>query len=273
MTEVVFELKGLHYQYQQRYPALSDIDLTIQAGERIAVIGANGTGKSTLLHLLDGLLFPDKGSIRAFNEELNEAFFQDPNRARRFRSRVGLVFQNPDIQLFCPSVREDIAFGPLQLGVDKVTVGQRLEAVAQAMNIMPLLDRIPHQLSIGEKKKVAIATVLAIDPEVIIFDEPTAGLDPQTIRHIIGLINHAHGQGKTIVVATHDLHIVGEIADRVCVFDQHKKIVRQDQPLPLLTDQAFLQAHNLIHLHSHIHGGQFHVHPHSHAQTSTEEGL
>ncbi len=271
MSDVVFELKNVHYNYQKKYPALSGIDLTIHRGERIGIIGANGTGKSTLLHLLDGLLFPDQGNIWAFGEELNEDFFLDPGKARHFRSRVGLVFQNPDIQLFCPSVREDLAFGPLQLGVDDDTVRRRLEAVAQDMAITPLLDRIPHQLSIGEKKKVAIATVLAIEPEVIIFDEPTAGLDPQTVRHIIDLINQAHQQGKTIIVATHDLHTVEEIGDTVCVFDQHKKIVRQDSPLSIMTDQPFLQAHNLIHLHSHIHGGQLHVHPHTHGQVHEEK--
>ena len=141
-----------------------------------------------------------------------------------------MVFQNADIQLFCPTVREDIVFGPLQLGVKDDEVQKRLLEIAQLLNIEHLLDRVPYQLSVGEKRKVAIATVFAIDPDVLILDEPTAGLDPLTVRHIIDLIVQANQKGKTIITSTHDLHTVGEIADTVYVFNKAKKIVRRESP-------------------------------------------
>jgi len=265
MNEPIFELKDVHYSYLGRHPALCGIDLMIRRNEKIAIIGANGTGKSTLLHLLDGLIFPDRGSVVAFGEELSESSLSDADKAKGFRSRVGFVFQNADVQLFCPSVRDDIVFGPVQLGVDANDIKKRLAEIAQALGVQHLLDRIPHQLSIGEKKKVAIASVLAINPEVLIFDEPTAGLDPLTVRHIVDLIVDAHRGGKTIIVATHDLHIVEELADTVYVFDRNKKIGRKGTPEAILTDHEFLQANNLLHIHGHTHKGKIHVHPHSHS--------
>jgi cobalt/nickel transport system ATP-binding protein len=262
MMNTVFELQGIHYSYLGRYPALRDIDLTIRQGEKVAIIGANGTGKSTLLTLLDGLIFPNQGQIRVFGEPLNENVLLDENIAHRFRKRIGLVFQNADIQLFCPSVREDIAFGPLQLGVDEAEVNKRISEVAQVLNIMHLLDRVPHQLSIGEKRRVAIASVLAIDPDVYLFDEPTAGLDPLTVRHVVDFIVSANQRGKTIITATHDLHIVGEIADTVYVFGKDNRIVREGSPEVVLSDRLFLEKNNLIHIHRHKHDGKEHAHNH-----------
>ncbi len=262
MSDVVFALQGVCYSYLGRYPALQQIDLAIRSGEKVAIIGANGTGKSTLLNLLDGLIFPNSGSCMAFGEPLTEAVLTDERLARRFRQRVGFVFQNADIQLFCPSVREDIVFGPLQLGVEKSEVVRRLEEVVQVLDIGHLLDRVPYQLSIGEKRRVAIASVLAIDPEVYLFDEPTAGLDPQTVRNVIDFIERAGRRGKTIITATHDLHIVGEIADRVYVFGRGNTIVRHGAPELVLGDSAFLEQHNLIHLHRHRHDGRQHLHQH-----------
>ena len=216
MSETVFEVKDVHFSYLGKFPALCGVDMTIRSGEKIAIIGANGTGKSTLLQLLDGLIFPDCGHVTAFGERLLEHSQGDEKAAHRFRKRVGLVFQNADIQLFCPSVREDIAFGPLQFGVAEQEVKRRTLEVAQVLDIQHLLDRVPHQLSIGEKRRVAIASVLAIDPDVYLFDEPTAGLDPLTVRHIIDFIVNANQQGKTIITATHDLHIIGGFF-RICL--------------------------------------------------------
>jgi len=262
MSEVLFELKDVYYSYLGKYPALCGIDMTIAQGEKIAVIGANGTGKSTLLHLLDGLIFSDRGQLKAFGIPLTEDFINDTESSCNFRRKVGLVFQNADIQLFCPTVREDIVFGPLQLGVKDDEVQQRLLEISRLLSIEHLLDRVPHQLSVGEKRKVAIATVFAIDPEVFILDEPTAGLDPLTVRHIIDLILQANQKGKTIITSTHDLHTVGEIADTVYVFDEAKTIVRQGKTEAILSDRDFLSAHNLVHVHGHTHEHQLHVHPH-----------
>jgi cobalt/nickel transport system ATP-binding protein len=262
MSEVLFELKDVHYSYLGKFPAVCGVDMTVAQGEKIAVIGANGTGKSTLLHLLDGLIFPDKGQLKAFGVPLTEDFINDTESSRNFRRKVGLVFQNADIQLFCPTVREDIAFGPLQLGVKDDEVQKRLLEIARLLNIEHLLDRVPHQLSVGEKRKVSMATVFAIDPDVFILDEPTAGLDPLTVRHIIDLILQVNQKGKTIITSTHDLHMVGEIADTVYVFDEAKKIVRQGKAEAVLSDRDFLSVHNLVHVHGHTHEHQLHVHPH-----------
>ena len=262
MNEIIFELKDVYYSYLGKFPALCGIDMTVTQGEKIAVIGANGTGKSTLLHLLDGLIFPNKGELKAFGLPLTEDFINNSESSRNFRGKVGLVFQNADIQLFCPTVREDIVFGPLQLGIKEDEVQERLKNTSKLLEIEHLLDRVPYQLSVGEKRKVAIATVFAIDPDVLILDEPTAGLDPLTVRHIIDLIIQANQKGKTIITSTHDLHTVGEIADTVYVFNKAKKIVRSGRVKDVLSDRVFLESNNLVHVHGHRHDGQLHVHPH-----------
>ena len=254
----LFECHDLHYAYRGRIPALCGVNLTIEAGIRVALVGANGSGKSTLLSLLDGLSFPQRGTIRFAGHELSEASLQDEAFSRDFRRRVGLVFQNPDVQLFCPTVREDIAFGPLQFGLAPREVERRIEALAQDLGIAPLLDRPPHQLSVGEKRKVSFATVLAIEPEVLLMDEPIAGLDPRTTTHLIDLLHEAAHQGRTIVTATHDLHTLPDIADIVYVFGQDKRLAASGTPEEILGNHALLEANNLIHVHHH------HTHDHRH---------
>jgi len=264
MAEAIFELKDIYYSYLRKYSALCGVDLNIYKGEKICVIGANGSGKSTLLHMLDGLIFPDKGSIKAFGKELSEENFNDEGFSRYFRRKVGLVFQNPDVQLFCPTVKEDILFGPLQLGMDKQEIKKIFDELIEYLGIADLLDRSPHQLSIGEKRKVAIASTLMVDPEVLVLDEPTAGLDPLTTRHIIDLLIHDNLSGKTIITSTHDLHIVEEISDVVYVFSHEKKIIKSASPDEILNDIPLLEANNLVHIHSHRHKDRVHVHPHQH---------
>jgi cobalt/nickel transport system ATP-binding protein len=267
----IFELKDIYFSYLGKYPALCGIDMTIRQGERITIIGANGSGKSTLLQMLDGLIFPDKGIVKAFGRALDEALFNDEGFSMNFRKMVGLVFQNSDVQLFCPTVREDICFGPLQLGVGKKVIERRLEELINILNIKDLLDRSPHQLSIGEKRKVALASTFIIDPDVLMVDEPTAGLDPLTTRHIIDLMLQANEKGKTIITSTHDLHIVEELSDMVYVFGQEKRIVRTGSPHEILKDSQLLQANNLIHVHRHGHKGKTHSHPHLHVYHHEEE--
>lgn len=265
MNNLIFELKDVYFSYLGKYPALCGVDINIRQGEKITIIGANGSGKSTLLHMLDGLIFPDKGTMKAFGSEFKESLFNDESFSVDFRKKVGLVFQNPDVQLFCPTVKEDIVFGPLQLQVSKEKIAKRLDELMRILNIKDLLDRSPHQLSIGEKRKVAIASTLMIDPDVLIVDEPTAGLDPLTTRHIIDLLLQANENGKTIITSTHDLHIVEELSDIVYVFGQEKRIVRYGSPRKILEDNQLLQINNLIHIHSHRHKDKTHSHPHLHA--------
>jgi cobalt/nickel transport system ATP-binding protein len=266
MAEPVFALNDVSYAYPGNIPALHGLTMSINAGDRVAFIGANGAGKSTLLMLLDALIFPNSGTIRAFGGDLTERAMNDPARQRAFRKRAGFVFQNPDVQLFCPTVKEDILFGPLQLGMEAREIGRRFDAVVERMHLGNLLHRSPHQLSIGEKKKVAIASVLVIEPDVLLLDEPTAGLDPQTTRDIIAVLYDAHKAGKTVVMATHDLHIVEEIADTVHVFGAAKSIVRSGPADEILADSAFLQSHNLVHVHVHRHMHTSHIHAHGHSE-------
>ena len=271
MKRVIFELRDVYYSYLGKFPALCGIDITIEEGHKIAVIGANGSGKSTLLHLLDGLFFADQGSVRFLGKNLAENDFHDESFSRNFRRTVGLVFQNPDVQLFCPTVNDDIVFGPLHLGMGKTEISQRLEELVDRLDIKDLLERSPHQLSIGEKRKVAIASSLIINPEILLLDEPTAGLDPATTRHIIDLLNEAHEAGKTIITSSHDLHVVEEISDSIYVFSHDKKIVRSGPTDTILKDTALLQENNLGHIHSHRHKDKIHVHPHIHQDHHLED--
>jgi len=264
MNEPVFEIKDANFSYLGKFKALCGVNMKILAGQKITIIGANGSGKSTLLQMLDGLIFPQSGSISAFGRELKESVFNEELFALEFRKKVGFVFQNPDIQLFCPTVKEDILFGPLQLGLDKAQIKKDFDYITGFLEIGDLLDRAPYQLSIGEKRKVAIASTLILDPQVLILDEPTAGLDPLTTRHIIDLLIHDNLAGKTIITSTHDLHIVEEISDLVYVFSHEKKIVKSAGPDEILGDLQLLKENNLLHIHGHSHDGKTHIHPHLH---------
>lgn len=270
MSKILFELKDVYFSYLGKFPALRGIDITIEEGQKIAVIGANGSGKSTLLHLLDGLIFADKGRVKFSGSELNEDSLSDQDFSRTFRRGVGFVFQNPDVQLFCPTVKEDIVFGSLQLGVEKGEIKKRLEELVNVLDIKDLLDRSPHQLSVGEKRKAAIASSLIINPDILILDEPTAGLDPLTSRQIIDSIIQLNLEGKTIITATHDLHIVEEISDLIYVFNKDKRIAGYGSPDKILEDTEFLQMNNLVHIHSHRHQDQTHTHSHPYSKHHIE---
>ncbi|MCG2714211.1 MAG: energy-coupling factor ABC transporter ATP-binding protein [Candidatus Omnitrophica bacterium] len=269
MNNLLFSLKNISFAYLGKFPALADVNIDIQAGQKITVIGANGSGKSTFLQILDGLLFADTGEIKFYGKQLSEKAFNNGKFSQEFRRKVGFVFQNPDVQLFCPTVKDDIVFGPLQLGFAKNEIEKRLEKLITVLDLSALLNRSPYQLSIGEKRKVAIASTLIIDPEVLILDEPTAGLDPLTTRHIIDLLIHENLRGKTIITATHDLHIVEEISDLVYVFNNQKTITRFGKTDVILNDIDLLKMNNLVHIHSHKHKDKMHLHPHVHLEHHT----
>ena len=266
MDNIIFELQDVYFSYLGKFPALSGIDIKINQGQKVSIIGANGSGKSTFLQLLDGLIFADRGTVNFCGQPLNEKVFNHPKFSQEFRRKVGFIFQNSDVQLFCPTVKEDIVFGPLQLGFAKAEIQKRLEKLIHILGIQELLDRSPHQLSIGEKRKVAIASTLIIDPGVLILDEPTAGLDPLTTRHIIDLLVQENNSGKTIITATHDLHIVEEISDIVYIFGQEKRIIKSGLAPDILNNQQLLQSNNLVHIHPHKHKDKTHIHPHLHIE-------
>ncbi|WP_432993542.1 energy-coupling factor ABC transporter ATP-binding protein [Dactylosporangium sp. CA-233914] len=246
----VFECEDLRYQYLERFTALDGVSLTVERGETVALLGANGCGKSTLLKLLDGLLFADSGTFTAFGEQVTEDKLEDEQFNHGFRARVGFVFQNSDAQVFSPSVREEIAFGCLQLGLDRDTATARVEDVLALLDIAELADRAPFQLSGGQKKRVAIASVLVMNPEVLLFDEPTAALDPRTQFWLIELLEQLRAAGKTIVLATHDLDTLPSLADRCVVFGEDHRIIADAPTAAVLDDRDLLLSANLIHARS-----------------------
>jgi cobalt/nickel transport system ATP-binding protein len=250
------------YAYLGRFTALDDVSLGVGRGERLALLGANGCGKSTLLKILDGLLFPDAGAYAAFGASVNEDALEDEQFNAGFRSRVGFIFQNSDAQVFSSSVREEIAFGPLNMGMAAAEVEQRVDDTLAMLDICALADRAPYQLSGGQKKRVAIASVLVMNPEVLLFDEPTAALDPRTQQWLLELIAELNRAGKTIVVATHDLDHLGLLADRCAVFSEEHRLVAVGTTGEILGDRALLRAVNLVHEHTHLHGGVIHAHEH-----------
>jgi cobalt/nickel transport system ATP-binding protein len=262
----LFELKNVNYLYLNKIPALNDINLTIEPGEQLAILGANGSGKSTLLKLLDGLIFPSSGIVKAFDKTLTENILDSDGGdfPQFFRKKVGLIFQNSEAQLFCPTVMDEIKFGPLQLDIPKKDIDQRVHDVMEMLHIENLKDRAPYTLSGGEKKKVAIASVLSINPDVLLLDEPTNGLDPRTQRWLVELLIELRKTGKTIIIATHDLGVVEEVSERAVVFDEGHRIVANDKTRSILDDTSLLMRVNLIHEHSHRHSENFHKHRHVH---------
>jgi cobalt/nickel transport system ATP-binding protein len=244
--------------------ALNNVSLDIQEGRRSALLGANGSGKSTLLRMLDGLCFPDSGAISFRGDKIDPVSLEDDKFALAFRRRVGLVFQNPDVQLFNPTVFDEVAFGPLQMRWSKNEIRERVETTLATMEITHLKDRPPHRLSGGEKKRVAIASVLVLDPEVLLLDEPTAALDPRSQSQIIDLLI-GWGEGKkTVITATHDLGLVEDIADD-CFLLQSGTLVAHGAPAGILENETLLRSSNLIHEHRHAHPALgIHTHPHTH---------
>ncbi|MCL4439276.1 MAG: energy-coupling factor ABC transporter ATP-binding protein [Firmicutes bacterium] len=263
--EILYQLKNVSYNYPGGEEALSGISMSVNQGEKVVLLGANGCGKSTLLKVLDGLLFPQQGTIYSFGEIINEENLGREEFSFAFRRRVGFVFQNSEAQLFNPSVWEEIAFGPLQMGLDGPEIRRRVEGVMAMLGLENLKDRPPFKLSGGEKKKVAIASVLSINPEVILFDEPTSGLDPRTQNWLINLIRQLSGAGKTLITSTHNLNIVEEIADRVLVFSEDHRLVASGSPAEILSDRELLLQVNLVdeQFHRHMHNGS-HRHYHAH---------
>ena len=262
---LIYDLRRVEFVYGEAHRALQSVDLRLKRGERIAILGSNGCGKSTLLQIMDGLLFPTAGEAYAFGQELTEEIFRKASFTAFFRQRVGLLFQNPDVQLFCPTVFDEIAFGPLQLDLPREEVLHQCREMIRMLNLEKIAHRSPHQLSGGEKKKVALASVLAVNPDVLLLDEPTAGLDPRTQVWLVEVLGELHSMGKTIITATHDLSILEEIADRAYVMAEDHAIVADGASGEILDDLELLLRVNLIHEHAHEHEGFVHRHGHFHA--------
>jgi cobalt/nickel transport system ATP-binding protein len=248
--QTIFDLRGVSYTYMDKFEALKSVDLKIDAGEQVAILGANGCGKSTLLSILDALLYSTSGEFYTFGRRVEKETFdslQSNEFGSFFRAKVGFVFQNADVQLFSSTVFNEVAFGPLQLDLSHDEVKRRVDEVMSLVGISGLRDRAPHTLSNGEKKKVCIASVLSMNPDVLLLDEPTAGLDPRSQFWLIDLLQELAKAGKTIVTATHDLGIVEQISGRAVVFGEDHTVKVDDACANVLKDRELLISTNLIH--------------------------
>lgn len=229
------EVENLSFAYPDGHRALDDVTLRIAPGEKVALLGPNGAGKSTLILHLNGILRGRAGKVRVSGMEVSD------KTLGRVRQAVGLVFQNPDDQLFSPTVFDDVAFGPIYQGLRPAEVRARVDEALAAVGMSDYRARVSHHLSTGEKKRIAIATVLSMQPEILVLDEPTAGLDPRARR---GLINLLRTLPQTMLLATHDIRMVLELAPRVVVMD-HGQMVADGPAGDLLADAALLEAHGL----------------------------
>jgi len=227
-------LDDLHFAYPDGHVALCGVSLRIARGEKVALVGPNGAGKSTLLLHLNGIL-RGKGRVEVAGMPVNERTLP------QVRARVGLVFQNPDDQLFSPTVFEDVAFGPLHMGLTVGEVRARVERALAMVGMNAYHERHPYHLSMGEKKRIAIATVLAMEPEILAFDEPSAGLDPRARRGLIALLRDLP---LTMLVSTHDMAMVQELCDRMVIMDEGR-VVADGRVTTLINDEALLEAHGL----------------------------
>lgn len=228
MMDLAIDARDLSYVYPDGCLALHDVNIKVMVNERIAILGPNGAGKSTLLMLISGLLKPSKGSIHILGMPINE-------NLNKIRSKIGIVFQDPDDQLFCPTLWEDVTFGPLNMGLSEDEVVKRGKEALRVVGLDGYEERAPHHLSAGEKKKAAIATVLAMKPKILILDEPTANLDPRGKKDLINIINNLHKDQKiTLIVATHDIDFIPLIADRAYILN--KRIIAEGNLEDLFSD-------------------------------------
>lgn len=240
MSEILFELKQLTYRYPDGTTAIKDINLTINKGKKIALLGNNGAGKSTLFLHLNGILKPSSGRVLLEGCPVQ----YDRRSLLALRKKVGIVFQNPDSQLFSGQVKQDIAFGPINLGWPKEKVKRQTEWAMKEMDVTVLQDRPIHFLSLGQKKRVSIAGILAMEPEVFIFDEPTAGLDPLYAKQIKQVLKTIQNEEKTILLSTHDVHFAYEWADEIIVITDGT-LLYQGHPVSLFHKEDILEKAHL----------------------------
>lgn len=237
----IIEAENVTFSYPDGTVALRNLSLALPAGRRTAILGANGCGKSTLFLQLCGILRPTSGVVRLAGAPIR----YDSAGLNELRRRVGLVFQDPDSQLFASSVRQDISFGPLNLGWSEETVRQKVAQAVRDAQIEELAERPTHLLSHGQKKRVAIAGILAMEPDVIVADEPTAGLDPEMTARLMALLNRLHEQGRTVVISTHDVEMALAWADHVIVL-RRGELLAEGRPQDVFRDRDLLASARLV---------------------------
>jgi cobalt/nickel transport system ATP-binding protein len=260
----MIELEGVTFGWPDSAEALTNVSFSLEAGEKVVLLGANGSGKSTLLKLLNGLVFPTAGSYRYHGEQVTATHMRERNWARRFRQEVVLLFQHPDAMLFNPTVRDEIAYGPRQLGWPDADA--RVAHWADELRLQSILDKAPFTLSGGEKQKVALAAILALDPKVILLDEPSASLDPKSTGWLVDFLLDTDA---TVVVSTHNLSMAAEFGNRCLIVGEGRSLAYDGPVEPALRDLALLESANLAHRHRHRHGAREHAHVHKHEWESS----
>ena len=236
----MLEVRDIKYSYNNDYQALKGVSLKIEKGEMVALLGKNGAGKSTLFLHLNGIYEPDEGKVFIDGEELK----YDKKSLLKFRQKVGIVFQNPDDQIFAPTVEEDVAFGPLNLGLSMEEVQDRVEEALERVGMSGFEKTAPHHLSGGQKKRVAIAGILAMKPEIMVLDEPTAGLDPQGVTNLVKLLKELNDEGITIVISTHEVDLFPDYANRVFVL-VGGELIAEGTPKDIFSQPDILESANL----------------------------
>jgi len=244
-SKILMDIKNVSFAYFGKI-ALSHVSISFNKGDSFMLIGANGSGKSTLLKLINGIIFPDEGSYFFDGNLVTKNTMKDRKFAGMLHKRIGFLFQNSENQLFCSNVYEEVAFGPRQLGLPEEEVEKRVYDCMNMLEITKIKHREPYHLSDGEKKRVALASVLAMNPEILTLDEPMNGLDPKSKRFIRELLIELHKTGKTLICATHDFTYVDGIFSKAAVFSENHNIVRKGKSEGILDDKNFLSFHNII---------------------------
>jgi cobalt/nickel transport system ATP-binding protein len=262
--EDIISLRHIDYSYFGKIRALKDITLEVRKGEMFCIIGLNGSGKSTILHIMNALIFPDSGEMTFDGNPVTEKMLKRRDFGMLFRQRMGYIFQNPDMQLFCPTVFDELLFGPLQLGLPYETAAERAGETLDFLGIGYLKERPVYMLSGGEKKRVAIASVLTMNPDILLVDEPLSNLDPRTQTYFTELLLELNQAGKTIIFTTHHLDLIDHLQPRVAILSEDHTIHKTGTASEILGDEELLISVNLIHEHIHKHGDVIHKHYHSH---------
>jgi len=240
MSSIVLEARDIRYRYPRGQEAIRGISFHFRRGEKIALVGPNGAGKSTLLQMFNGMLRPDSGMMLFDNRPME----YDRPSLRELRRKVGFVLQNPDRQIIAPTVYQDVAFGPTNIGYSEAEVKEAVTTALRHAGLSGFERRPPHQLSGGEKKRVAIAGVLAMDPDVLVFDEPTSGLDPSGSEDLMELLDELNHEGKTIVISTHDVELAYPWADRAILLADGQ-IIKEDVPDVAFGNTKFVRMAHL----------------------------
>ena len=240
MTEYIIEAENLYFKYCDGTQALNGLSLKIEKGKKIAILGSNGAGKSTLFLHLNGILKPDKGKIFFNNQEIK----YDQKSQAELKRKVGIVFQDPDSQLFSACVYQEVSFGPMNLKLDKGTVKILVDNALKATDISDLKNKPTHFLSYGQKKRVSIADIVAMSSEVIIFDEPTEFLDPKHKLQVINLINTINDKGSTVILSTHDVNLAYEWADNIILM-KNGTVLKEGNALEIFADKDLIASSNL----------------------------